>query len=43
MFQARQMVAAMIADARLRPFRWLALLALPIVVAACGQNGSYNY
>jgi hypothetical protein len=43
MFQVRQKVASMTGDARLRRFSWLALLALPIVLAACGQNGSYNY
>jgi hypothetical protein len=40
MFQAKQMVAAIIGDARLRRLGWLALLALPVLLAACGQNGS---
>jgi hypothetical protein len=40
MFQAKLMVVAMIGEVRLRRLGWLSLLALPVLLAACGQNGS---
>ncbi len=40
MFQAKQMIAAMIGDASLHRLGRLWLLALPVLLAACGQNGS---
>lgn len=33
----------MTASGALRRVGWLALLALPVILAACGQNGTSTY